>query len=205
MVVETERVLAFRCSACGQRVERDISIFLLVREEVVHCACGAWAASLRRTGGALDALVSCLVCESAHAYHIGIRSLAKRSPKPLYCHDSHYAIGYIGEDEDVRVAISRQDSLENLVFDPDYADYFDHPLIMYETLASIQALAEVDRLRCSCGSEEIEVDVASDRVGLCCAVCGGTAELMASCDGDLALLRGLERITLKASGGIKRV
>jgi len=199
MVIDTECLLAFRCSTCGRQIEHSLSVFLIGRHEVVRCSCGASAAELHRSGGMLCALVGCVACDMEHEFRTKVAELVKGRPVPLYCHDSEYAIGYIGEDEAVRVAISHQDSLENLVFDPDYAGFFDHPNLMYETLASIQALAEVGRLDCACGSERIEVDLASDRVRLLCLDCGGAAQLSARCHDDVALLRGLQSLRLKSS------
>jgi len=201
MLVDTERTLVFRCSACGSWVERGVSIFW-AGDDAVRCECGAPAGRIRRVSRAFHAVIRCVACEGAHAYHIRTADLAKRSVIPLSCHESHFAIGYIGEDEAVRDALLHQDSLENLVFDPDYADFFDHPQVMYETLALIQAKAEVGRLGCACGSDRIEVDVANDRVRLLCADCGGSAEFAASCDDDLSRVRAARWITLSSPEGM---
>lgn len=66
---------------------------------------------------------------------VGISELLKGRQVTLYCHDSKNAVGYIGEDEAVRDAISHQDSLENPVSDPGYAGFSDHPNLKSATLA----------------------------------------------------------------------
>jgi len=202
MLVDTERTLVFRCSACGRQVERSISIFW-AGDDAVRCECGETGAQIRRTGRAFHAVIRCVACERAHAYHMRVAELARRSVLTLSCHDSHFAIGYIGEDEAVHEALLHHESLENLVFDPDYADSFDHPQVMYETLALIQAKAEVGRLDCVCGSDRIEVDVANDRVRLVCADCGGSAEFAASSDDDPERVRAAQRITLGSPEGME--
>lgn len=198
MLVSSECLFALRCSACGRQVERSFSLFDIDRHGAVSCVCGAWTAKLIRRRRGLEAQLRCVGCQRVHEYRVRVKELMKGRPVTLYCHDSQYAIGYIGEDEAVRVAISHQDSLENLVFDPDYADFFDHPNLMFETLAMIQALAEVGRLDCACGSDRIAADLAPDRVSLVCLDCGGTAEAPATCGDDLVRLRGLKRLRLES-------
>lgn len=198
MLVDAERTLALRCSACGRRVTSAFSLFRATRDVRVDCECGCPVASLQREGRVLIMTWACVVCETAHDVRVRLAEL--KSVKPLYCRSSHTAIGYVGEASSVLEVISRQDTLENLVLDPEYADYFDNPHVMYDALASFQAMAEVDRLDCACGSDDIEVVVGPGAIRLHCSACGGSDEWRAADDEDLASIRRLRRLTLTDAG-----
>jgi len=197
MTVGTQRALAFRCSACGRQGIWPLELFALGDgPKVLTCTCGFQSGLLRRVNRALWANLSCVVCQEEHPHYLNFRSLLRGHLQTVECHFRGAYLGCIGEPSAVRDAVRTEDALENLVFDPNCGVRFRSPKVMYAALAAIQALAEVGRVTCTCGSRQFETEVFSSRITLQCSLCGASAAYSAASREDLLELDSVKYITL---------
>lgn len=196
MLVQTERTLALRCSACGRLAIQPFSLFAFSkgRTHSVECPCGFRIALLNHRSRIPRTTFTCVVCEASHPQEL--RRLWVRELISLRCQATGVDVGYIGTEERVREAIAGDGSLESLLFDPECEGYFANPKVMHEVLSAVQAMAEVGRVRCACGADRVELDIYSERIELICSACGGATSLSGATEEDLQIASNLQELVL---------
>lgn len=200
MLVQTERTLALRCPACGRQHAQGFSLFGFTRvsSRTLHCDCGSEIARIERRGRVVRTAFTCLICDGLHECYFSTHRFLTATMIPIVCTQTGTELGCIGEPDAVQQALAGEDVLENLVFDPECVDYFENPRVMHDTLASIQAMAEVGRLGCACGNNRVELDIYPEKVELICPDCDSTVVLNAQTEEDRRLALELRALTLPA-------
>jgi hypothetical protein len=200
MVIKFSTAVALSCPACG-RLEKDVvNIFELPLGELkqLRCSCGAEKASLLRKENAyIEIYYFCLNCNQAHKMVISPEKFwHSQNLNPLPCKEEGLNPGYFGPPEKVSREIRKEKEELNLMAEELGFDDFKNPEIMLQALDIIDDLAFKGSISCECGSEDINIEIFSERIQLICNNCSSHLDISASNNYDLEKLRHLNSVKL---------
>ena len=205
MPIETEKVLAMRCSECGKLDQHRIRRFDIGQSKNldIKCSCGSVKLVIgTRDCSSYRVKVTCVYCDGFH-YHVlsGKRIWNSTGVIELFCSETGLELGCIGHEDAVRkVAKGREKELEALVEEFGRDEYFHNSQVVYEVLRCLQHIAEKGSLYCQCGNSQIGVDIFPDRLELQCNKCDSVNIIYAETDEDLQVIQQLDEIELSKNG-----
>lgn len=202
MLVSTLTTLALRCPNCGKIIFHALSRFSFGKggDHKIDCECGNIAASICRKGNHVFCLqVDCMMCDERHVYTYRSKDLWQTGVTALLCVHTGAEIGFIGSREAVLNNVKKVDrSVHEIAEDMGYDKYFASPEIMYQVLELLHAMTDQGNMSCSCGSDQLEVEVFPDRVELSCLGCDAVGIVFAETGRDLRWLESMPTICLEA-------
>lgn len=202
MLVSTLTTLALRCPDCGKIGFHALSRFSLGQcgSLKIDCECGNTVASVCRKGNHVFCLqVDCMMCDERHVYTYRSRELWQGGVIALLCEHNGAGIGFIGSREAVLNNVRKADrSVREIAEEMGYDKYFANPEIMYRVLEALHAMTDQGKMSCSCGGDQLDVEVFSDRVELSCVSCDAVGIVFAETTRDLRWLESMSEICLEA-------
>lgn len=205
MLINFSSTIALSCPACGRLEREEVNIFELPVAELkqLSCSCGAEKASLKRKENSnIEINYFCLHCDTAHKAVISAQEFWRsKSLKPLSCKETGLNPGFYGPPQlvDNELKQERQD-LELMAAELGFDD-FKNPDIMLQALDFIHDIAAEDALNCECGSDDINIELFSDKIQLICNDCGSHLNIKAVNKADLQNLRQLNKVQLHTIQG----
>lgn len=188
MLITACTTFAVRCPHCGKLETTEVSRFSLGRGHSVkvHCSCGHHQLTVGARQGQVWLQVPCYLCDGVHFLYFSPSAFWEPELKQLTCAETDLQLGVFGSDELVTgYAKPGSSELERLLEDAAFDDYFDEPTIMYPILNLVHILSEAGGLSCTCGNNEISVDIYPDRLELLCSDCGRYKPVPATTEEDL--------------------
>ena len=205
MLINLSTTIALSCPACG-RLERDkINIFELPVGELkqLSCSCGAEKASLKRKEDSQIKLnYFCLHCNTAHKVLFS-SDIFWHSKKliPLSCKETGLNPGFFGPPVLVETELKQEkQDLELMAAELGFDD-FKNPDIMLQAVDFIHDIAAEGALNCECGSDDINIELFSDKIQLICNNCGSHLNVNAVSESDLQNLRQMNKVQLHTIQG----
>lgn len=197
MLISACTTFAIRCPHCGRLEMTAVSRFALGRGNSVRltCSCGHHQLTVGARQGQVWLQVPCYLCDGVHFLYFTPDAFWKQDLKQIPCAETELQLGVFGGEEAVTgYAKPGCSELERILEDAAFDEYFDEPVVMYQTLSLIHSLSEEGGLSCQCGNQEISVDIFPDRLELSCADCGRHSTVPAMTEEDLARLQRLSHI-----------
>lgn len=204
MLVQTQRTIALRCPLCGRLEFNKISLFDFsgYSSIKVNCKCG-FDKLLITTKNFKEFFLQlhCLICEEIHILQFERNKLWEQTTSVLRCTETGQDLGYVGSEESIEKVIrQKQDDLGSIFNNFGFDDYFTNPQVMYEVLNHLHQIAEENNLFCSCGNNQIEIDVFPEKLELHCPYCQSIHVIYAETIEDLCLVKQTRFIAMTEKG-----
>jgi len=205
MLINLSTTIALSCPACGRLEKEKINIFELPVGELkqLSCSCGAEKAALKRKENSqIQINYFCLHCDKAHK--ITVRSQKfwhSNKLLPLSCRETGLNPGFFGPPALVNEEIKKEKQDLDLMAAELGFDDFKNPDIMLQSLDFIHDIAADGALSCECGSDNINIELFSDKIQLICNNCGSHLNIAAVDKDDLNNLRQLNKVQLHSIQG----
>jgi len=205
MLINLSTTIALSCPACGRLEKEKVNIFELPVGELkqLSCSCGAEkAALLRKENSQVQINYFCLHCDKAHKEIFSAQDFWHSNYlQPLSCRDTGLNPGFFGPPVLVNDEIKKEkQDLELMAAELGFDD-FKNPEIMLQALDIIHDIAAEGALSCECGSDDINIELFSDKIQLICNNCGSRLNIEAVEKEDLKNLRQLNSVQLHSIQG----
>ncbi|AZO93909.1 hypothetical protein [Halocella sp. SP3-1] len=205
MVVEISTAFAMRCPACGRLEVHQLNIFQLSGEKELdfYCECGKHKAAVKRKGSRYISIkYYCIICDLEHTKVMPSNIFwSKKHLNSLVCLDTDLNLGYFGSYRLIREELDRQQEELNSMANELGFDEFADPEIMLEILDYLHDIAATGGLYCECGSHDINIELFSNKLELCCSNCNSVKQISASSKEDLTRLKTLDEVVIKLAAG----
>lgn len=203
MLINTNIAFAVRCSECGSLKVHDTSLFELFinkRTELV-CTCGQQNAIIKaKDYKSLWVDIDCFVCQDKHTFKYTLKQLL-RGNIITRCIESGIEICFMVSDGDINELVENYEmNSEILCKGLDFLDYFNNPEIMTKSLERIKKIDSEGLLSCSCGDNNIEMNIFPDRIELKCMNCEGIKLIYAENNDDYNNFISKDKIVLRENG-----
>ncbi|SMB86327.1 hypothetical protein SAMN00017405_1145 [Desulfonispora thiosulfatigenes DSM 11270] len=200
MLIKTYITVALHCPECGKLDFHAISRFNVGFDTKVHlkCQCGTALFSMGRgKGNKYTIQLACSMCEDKHYYTYPANLIWKEKLINLYCHETGVESAFLGSRENVRKAVEDFDyNMETMVDDVMDEEFFNNEEIMSKVLEKVRNLINQDKVSCTCGNDDIGLEVNPDRVEIFCEDCGAVTVIFAENIKDLEIVNNLTNIVL---------
>ena len=205
MLINISTTIALSCPACGRLEKETINIFELPVDELkqLSCSCGAEKAAVKRKeNSGLQINYFCLHCNKAHKIIVSAQKFwHSKKLIPLSCRETGLNPGFFGPPALVEEEIKKEkQDLELMAAELGFDD-FKNPDIMLQSLDLIHDIAAEGALSCECGSDNINIELFSDKIQLICNNCGAYLNIAAVNKNDLKNLRQLNKVQLHSIQG----
>lgn len=205
MLIKFATTTALSCPACGRLEREEVNIFELPVGQIkkLSCSCGAEKASLKRKENSkIEINYFCLHCNKAHRILISSQNFwHAETLTPLPCPETGLNPGFFGPSELLNSAVEKEkEELELMAAELGFDD-FKNPDLMLQTLDIIHDFAADQALYCECGSDDINVELFSDKIQLSCNRCGAYLNIAAVDKIDLKNLKELNKVQLQSFQG----
>lgn len=201
MLIFSQTTVALRCPSCGRLDFFALSRFSFKKGESVkiHCECGKCLLTIQHRDRRNYYVQSeCIMCDAKHSYIYRSKELWNEKGLSLVCDNTGIDVGFIGSRETVMQSIKRADrSIRTFSDELGYDRYYINPEVMNQVLEMLRNLSEEGLMSCSCGEEQLEVEVYPDRVELYCTNCDAVGIILAETVKDLHSVRSLHRVQLE--------
>lgn len=182
MIVSTTATIGIQCSRCGELQFSTLSVFALSRfnKESTCCACGAPLMTLTSfEGGTYGIEFPCIYCGITHYLLLKRDLIWGGNVFQLTCSDKKLPIGYIGPEQQVinsceEIKKKFIQFVSQLVDDEEIESEFDSFFVVYAVMEKLGKMAESRTLGCSCGNNNLSVEILPDKIELICETCGAT-------------------------------
>lgn len=205
MLIPTTTVIALRCQFCGRMSFQGLSLFQFsrTRSHRFECTCGEELFSIISKDRKVFWLqFICSMCESRHVIRLAKREIWSSQVFDLYCEDTGLEVGHTGPREAVRQRVQEQDkTLAEMAQQLGFTDYFENPDVMYQVLEHLHKIAENGNLYCSCGNQDVEIEIFPDFVELRCDHCLAKVTVMARDQQDLDTVQKRWEVDLRLVSG----
>ncbi len=204
MLVSTQRKIALRCPLCGRLDFHEFSIFNFSGHTPlrVNCKCGFQKLIINtRDYQEFQLQLPCLICEEVHILKFKRHELMEQRLSVLRCTETGQDLGYIGVEASInRIIRQKQDDIGSIINNLGFEDYFTNPQVMFEILNQLHQIADENNLFCSCGNNQIEIDVFPEKLELHCPYCQSIHVIYAETIEDLYMVRKVKLIIMTEKG-----
>lgn len=204
MLVSTERKVALRCPLCGKLDFHLISLFDFSGYAPVriNCKCGFQKLVINTKDYQEFFLqLPCLICEEVHSLKFKRHELLEQQLSVLRCVETGQELGYIGVEASIdRIIKQKQDDMGSIINNLGFEDYFTNPQVMIEILNQLHQIADENNLFCSCGNNQIEIDVFPEKLELHCPFCQSIHVIYAETIEDLYIVKKVKLIVMTEKG-----
>ena len=205
MLIKISTTIALSCPACGRLEREEINIFELPvgKLKQLSCSCGAEKASIKKTDNSrVQINYFCLHCNKAHKINVSAHKFwHSKKLIPLSCRETGLNPGFFGKSTLVNEEIIKEkQDLELMAAELGFDD-FKNPDVMLQALDFIHDIAEEGALSCECSSDNINIELFSDKIQLICNDCGALLNIAAVNKSDLQKLRQLNKVCIHSIQG----
>lgn len=107
-------------------------------------------------------------------------------------------IGFVGKDESVRDALDHhEDLLKSILEEMGIPELCKNIEVVIESINYIHDLAELGKIHCECGNNNVEMDVLTNVLKLRCTFCGNEISLFTRNNEDLKCIQAQTMIYLQ--------
>lgn len=143
----------------------------------------------------------CLICEDVHIIKMTRHELWEQTTTVLRCLETGQDLGFIGTDTSIeKIVRQKQDDFESIINNLGFDDYFSNPQIMFEILNHLHRIADDNQLFCSCGNNQIEIEVFPEKLELRCPFCQSIHIIYAETLEDLYIVKQIDSIVMTEKG-----
>lgn len=183
MIVNLNKTMAFRCPYCGEITFAPISLFELCSNKgiAIRCACGQGGVAIKTENRVQCSFqLSCIFCDDVHTFRFTVKELMQKKLKEFFCPEFGFdlAVAFIGNAGDVADRIEDSELfLSELSEELSNEEMGSNTIFLLKAIEKIRSFAAEGNIRCECGSNTIDVDVAPNTLFLVCEQCGNVLPL----------------------------
>lgn len=186
MIIETHAVTALLCPSCGRLSWHVLSLFSLGRKQSFNCECGSHVLTVERKRSKYWFRTECVFCQSEHSIPFTRKEIVAPHIQELYCSEGDYVTGCFGPEEEVKKHFNlHRRSLTQVALEASSPDYFQDSKVMFGILGRLYEMAETGELSCTCGSNDLVIEIYPDKVKVGCQQCGMETLIPAALPEDL--------------------
>lgn len=202
MLINTNIAIAVRCSICGALKVHETSLFKLFKNKKteIMCSCGQHNAIIKaKDFKSLWVDIDCFACRDKHTFKYTLTQLLKGNIITR-CIETGLNICFIVSNGDIDELIEKYEmNPEQLYKELGFLEYFLNSEIMMQSLERIRELDTEGLLGCSCGANNIEMNLFPDRIELKCMSCQGIKLIYAEYEEDYQNLISKKEIIIHES------
>ncbi|WIV12232.1 hypothetical protein [Proteiniborus sp. MB09-C3] len=200
MLIDTKIAIAVKCGTCDNLNVHETSLFELFTNKTTEivCTCGQHNAIIKtKNHKSLWMDIDCYVCQDKHTFKYTLKQLL-RGNIITRCIETGVEICFIVSCGDVNELIEKYEmNCDGFYKELEFLDYFNNPEIMMKSLERIKELDSSGLLGCSCGENNIEMNIFPDRIELRCMSCEGIKLIYAETNDDYRNFMSKEKIILR--------
>lgn len=194
MLVDLKRIAAYICPFCSNISSKSLSIFNFSGADKVQLICPTHGChetcvyiTPKRKKYKLDIL--CPLCGETHSYTVSAEGFWHKPLIAYKCPGAGMDIFFVGEKTEVERALEENSDIYSDVID-DMDDGLDNSIfnLLYAIIERLHILKDAHKLSCSCGSENIELNVINGNILLTCMRCHRTRVIETTEDNLIHLL-----------------
>lgn len=201
MMLGKEQTIVFRCATCGRFCFNNLSLFNFSgkKEEYLSCKCGKTSIKvIFKDKRKISIMLPCFLCNAIHTYTFSADHFFFDSLKTFQCPKKHMEIGFVGKDESVRDALDHhEDLLKSILEEMGIPELCKNIEVVIESINYIHDLAELGKIHCECGNNNVEMDVLTNVLKLRCTFCGNEISLFTRNNEDLKCIQAQTMIYLQ--------
>jgi len=138
----------------------------------------------------------CLICEEKHIFKLQGKEIWNTQAYSLICQNTGLEIAHLCNKGDVIRSIQQgEQTVRELIKELDYEQYVQNPEVMQRILEIVRSLLAENLISCSCGPQQLEIDVFPEHIEVYCPYCHAVGIIFAETAEDLQkvkLMRGFE-------------
>lgn len=184
MLVDLKRTVAYICPVCSNISSKYISVFNFSGTPKVRLICPTHGCheecvTITPKNGKYKFDIECPLCGGTHSHSINAESFWHKKILTYKCPAAGMDIFFSGERREVeRMLEDNSDIYSDIVddFDDDETEFN----ILFAIIEQLHKLSDEHLISCSCGSENISMNVMSGSVILACPRCGRSTVIESS-------------------------
>ncbi len=198
MLVELKRIVAYICPFCSNISSKALSVFNFSGTDTVRLICPTHGChetcvSIQEKGTKYKLDIECPLCGDSHSYAISRESFWNKPLITYKCPAAGIDIFFAGEKNKVEKMLDENtDMFSDFIDDIDDNEPFD---LMYLIIERIHLLQSSHNVSCTCGSEDIGIDIANGNIALFCRRCKKT-KFIASTEDSLTRILNANSIVI---------
>jgi predicted RNA-binding Zn-ribbon protein involved in translation (DUF1610 family) len=200
MLIRTQNVMAARCPQCGKTDHYVFSRLKIGRRQTAQffCKCGTLLFSVSWNEPDVYSIeMECLICGKPHFFTFTKKEFWNNELKPLLCSNADIEIGFTGPAEKTAQAMELYGShIRGILQDYNNPGFYCDFAIMSGVLSRLEALDFMNKIRCACGSSQLDFRVFPDKVEIRCPHCHAASAAPAASLSDLKWVKAVEEIHL---------
>lgn len=206
MILNTSTTASVRCSECGRMELSELSIFEFsgFSSVIKACSCGEELINIySKDKKTYWFQFYCAICDNFHFMRLRRQDLwfGSNNVIEICCEETEIEVGYLGNKDFVQEKVDNHSySLAEIAERMGFTKYFYNSEVMYETLEHVYSIAGRDKLFCSCGNYDVEIEIFPEYLELLCEECGSRGKIMAETETDLESLLSYSEIELTREG-----
>lgn len=187
------------CQHCGRLHVYDIPYFaggINLKLECPHC--GHQVAVIgyeKRTSILLN--LPCSICGHVHSSVYQRRLLPRVYLNRIYCHHDNFELGYIGKRRRIEALLATSQAAFEELHPGEGNGMVERQRQMLETVNLLHDMASVGHLSCSCGCQNMLVDIQGSNVVLECSDCGQVAVINTADGDEIEALEGTRQLAFR--------
>ncbi len=202
MVIHTGVSAALYCPACGSVHVAQLDRFMPVSAawQQVRCECGETTAYVRHGNRGIWLMrIPCVLCNQTHLVILEEHRLQHQSAvERIFCSSCAVELGFYGSPEAVREHIRRQkQAYAGLLGE---GEDYSNPQILLAAYNRVHDMIAAGQIRCSCGEQDLIVQLLSGALVISCRHCGRSFQIAAANERDVSSLRKDHSIVLTTAG-----
>lgn len=199
MLVDTNIAIAVRCKACGSLKIYNTTLFKLFANNrtELECDCGQQIAIVKTKDlKNLSIYLDCFTCNNRHLFQYSIKQIL-RGDIINRCKLTGVEVCFILKSSKVnRIEEKPEMNMREFYNELGLFDYFSNTEIMLSSIDRVKELDSKGLVNCSCGDNNIEMNLFFDRIELRCMKCSGIKLIYAENDEDYHNLINKEEIVI---------
>ena len=174
MIIDLNKVAAFTCPCCVEVTQKNLSMFDISKNSHTEFRCGskdcnATPVLISHKGNSYTVSIQCPACLDKHTFRFSAARLIKSPSLTFKCSKTMESIAALGNKDSMADIIEELEDFAPIEGCNDLSDgNFD---ILYRIIDKLNDLNEQSQIRCTCDSDEIELDIRENKIVLTCVHC----------------------------------
>ncbi|CCQ93854.1 hypothetical protein CULT_1530007 [[Clostridium] ultunense Esp] len=192
------KTLILRCHFCARLREYELNLFHIRGGNKIEykCECGETNITFIQKNKGIDIFVNCFNCGNKHYYNLDLHTILK-DDNIIYCFCGTEALYLGSKNMAKRFLLGKSIGIGSIDNDKTSKDFFNNFKVLAKILSILYGLKMENKISCSCGNSQINIELFSDRIELECLNCHSVKIIFAETEDDLSVLSKKDKIILE--------
>lgn len=192
MLVDLKRIVAYICPFCSNISSKAITVFNFSGTNKIKLICPTHGChetcvSIMQKNSKYKIDVECPLCGETHSYTVSCEGFWNKELLTYKCPAAGIDIFFAGERSAVEKTLDENSDVYSDIAD-DYEDEEDTFNMLYAIVECLQNLNDNHNVSCSCGCDDIKMNVSDNNIILTCTRCNKTKTIATSSESLTRLL-----------------